>query len=84
MSEDATDKRQPDTACGAKARIGVPQIMDPYIADAGQMANALPLLVEAIKVRGDNLDESAYSQKARSKSQQSLQPIGADQSLPAP
>lgn len=50
MPQDAADERQSNTACRPQARIGVPQVMDPDICDPRLAADALPLLVEAIKV----------------------------------
>ena len=50
MTEDAANERQSHASSGAEARIGVPQIMDSDICDPCLAADALPLLVEAIKV----------------------------------
>jgi hypothetical protein len=50
MSEDAPDERQPHAACSTKARISVPQIVEPHIGNPGSNADPAPLLVEAIEM----------------------------------
>ena len=50
MPKDSSNQRQPYTAAGADACKGVSEIVNANIFNPGELANAVPFLVEAVEV----------------------------------